>query len=198
MDRISEAAARLTERLEQGDYPQSGKLGTYKSFKQELKLPEKAIKEVLSLLLKQNSIVVTSEGVFINPKPQGKVCFICKEFKIFDFFGTNKGKRSGGYQAYCKDCTRLNSQLRWHSMTLDEYNRRLEEQNNKCASCHDEMTTPEIDHDHNCCPNGRSCGKCTRGLLCTNCNRLLGWSRDNPVKLQACASYLIAYQGGDA
>lgn len=31
-----------------------------------------------------------------------------------------------------------------------------------------------IDHDHSCCPGGRSCGKCIRGLLCDFHNMLAG------------------------
>jgi hypothetical protein len=31
-----------------------------------------------------------------------------------------------------------------------------------------------IDHDHNCCHGGASCGKCIRGILCSACNLSLG------------------------
>ena len=35
-------------------------------------------------------------------------------------------------------------------------------------------TSFHIDHDHKCCPGRKTCGKCTRGLVCFACNRMLG------------------------
>jgi len=32
-----------------------------------------------------------------------------------------------------------------------------------------------VDHNHACCPEKRSCGKCRRGLLCLRCNIGLGY-----------------------
>ena len=30
-----------------------------------------------------------------------------------------------------------------------------------------------VDHDHKCCPGKKSCGKCVRGILCINHNRIV-------------------------
>lgn len=48
-----------------------------------------------------------------------------------------------------------------------------------------------VDHDHSCCPTKRkSCGKCVRGLLCSNCNTGLGYFNDNKDRLQSAIKYL--------
>lgn len=48
-----------------------------------------------------------------------------------------------------------------------------------------------IDHDHSCCPeNGKSCGKCIRGVLCHGCNAGLGLFQDDPDILRRAISYL--------
>lgn len=47
-----------------------------------------------------------------------------------------------------------------------------------------------VDHDHSCCPGKTSCGKCVRGLLCGNCNTILGRMRDDASALLRAAKYL--------
>lgn len=48
-----------------------------------------------------------------------------------------------------------------------------------------------IDHDHSCCPEpAQSCGKCVRGLLCSQCNWAIGQAGDSPERLRAMADYL--------
>ena len=63
-------------------------------------------------------------------------------------------------------------------ITLEQYDETLAAQGGHCALC---PATPDkhvnklhVDHDHNCCPGSRSCGKCVRGVLCVNCNSTLG------------------------
>ena len=65
-----------------------------------------------------------------------------------------------------------------YKMTLDDYDRMLEQQGGVCAVC--SSPQPEgrgrfhVDHDHLCCPTDKTCGKCIRGLLCSPCNVRLG------------------------
>ena len=67
----------------------------------------------------------------------------------------------------------------------------LKSQGNFCAICKQEFTTtPEIDHDHTCCPQKEMCRKCVRGLLCDVCNRGLGCFRDRVDLLESALAYL--------
>lgn len=48
-----------------------------------------------------------------------------------------------------------------------------------------------LDHDHSCCPsNFTGCENCTRGVLCRQCNALLGMSKDNTTILTGAIDYL--------
>ena len=51
-----------------------------------------------------------------------------------------------------------------------------------------------IDHDHACCPDQKSCGRCIRGFLCNSCNVALGFAYNNPDTLNALATYLERYR----
>lgn len=81
-----------------------------------------------------------------------------------------------------------------YGMTLPEFNALLESQGGVCAICRKEP--PErrgknkwhIDHDHGCCSQRPTCGRCTRGVLCSNCNQGLG--RLGESNLRAAIAYL--------
>jgi hypothetical protein len=51
-----------------------------------------------------------------------------------------------------------------------------------------------LDHDHNCCPGPKSCGKCVRGFLCSNHNKGLGHFNDDPEMLRNAARYLERFK----
>jgi hypothetical protein len=70
--------------------------------------------------------------------------------------------------------------LKYHyKMTVEEYEKKLAEQGGHCALCSktqgDEKRRMAVDHDHSCCEGHKACGKCNRGILCSNCNRKLGF-----------------------
>lgn len=62
-----------------------------------------------------------------------------------------------------------------YNESLEEFNKKMEEQDFKCPLCGRLFSQfqPYQDHDHKCCPRRlkRFCGKCNRGLLCFICNK---------------------------
>lgn len=81
-----------------------------------------------------------------------------------------------------------------HNLSLEKYNEILASQGYSCAICkvnHLEVKRSlYIDHDHSCCPGKTSCGACIRGLLCTQCNFMIGLSRDSIDNLKHAIMYL--------
>ena len=66
-----------------------------------------------------------------------------------------------------------------YSLTEDDFERILVEQDYACAMCFEPFSDDEIiyiDHNHNCCPDEKSsCGRCVRGLLNLRCNVAVGY-----------------------
>ncbi len=81
-----------------------------------------------------------------------------------------------------------------YSLTAEQFAQLVESQGCACAVCG--ATEPggagawHVDHDHACCAEGRSCGKCVRGLLCSRCNSGLGLFDDDSERLAAALAYL--------
>lgn len=72
-----------------------------------------------------------------------------------------------------------------YGLTIEDYERLLSEQNGVCAICKRVCKTGRrlaVDHCHE---TGR-----VRGLLCANCNHVLGKLNDDVELLQAAVSYL--------
>jgi hypothetical protein len=82
-------------------------------------------------------------------------------------------------QAKDPDYLRRKALKELYHTTVEWYELKLEEQDNHCALCSAVQQSTHgkrlsVDHNHNCCPAKRACGKCNRGLLCFNCNKRLG------------------------
>lgn len=85
--------------------------------------------------------------------------------------------------------------LRRWGLTVEAYDELLASQGGGCAICGSTDSGQEgrrfhVDHDHTCCPKGKSCGACVRGLLCHHCNTALGGFRDDPALLAKAIDYL--------
>jgi hypothetical protein len=78
---------------------------------------------------------------------------------------------------------RANLSRNYH-ITVERYEDLLAAQNGVCAIA--------------CCPEkAKSCGKCVRALLCTNCNCALGYAGDSPDLLIAMAAYLVRHEASE-
>lgn len=87
---------------------------------------------------------------------------------------------------------------REYNMTPDEVNALIQRQNGLCALCFEPLDLTKtsgpksvnIDHDHACCDDKRTCGKCVRGVLHSSCNAGLGMFKDNTSTLQKAIAYI--------
>lgn len=84
-----------------------------------------------------------------------------------------------------------------HGRWVDEDKAAMwDSQDGRCYLCGDPMEADsvDIDHDHSCCPKGRSCRTCRRGLAHHRCNVIIGWALDDPARLRRIADNLAAAQ----
>ena len=85
--------------------------------------------------------------------------------------------------------------LRMYGLSQPEFDELLTLQRGRCGICAtDEPGTKGwfVDHDHGCCSGVGSCGNCVRGILCQDCNFLLGNAKDSVDVLDRARKYLVA------
>jgi hypothetical protein len=115
-------------------------------------------------------------------------CRRCDQYLNSDMFGKTK--------TYCKECTSTIGHignLKRFGLNVISYSNLEKSQNGVCAICKLPETNKRrlsVDHDHSCCDGSFSCGKCIRGLLCSNCNTFLGNAKDSIKILQSAIEYL--------
>lgn len=98
---------------------------------------------------------------------------------------TNLPSRSEDELKTSKNYNHRDRNLRRRGWTAQEYDAAVETQQGRCAICGSEETL-HADHDH---VTGNK-----RELLCPNCNKGLGFFKDNPELLQLAAFYLQIHQ----
>jgi hypothetical protein len=115
-------------------------------------------------------------------------CRWCKKYLDKSSFGK--------YKTYCKKCSNKvghTNNLKRFGLTPEQYIDLANAQNNVCKICGKEEKQNRrlsVDHDHSCCSDQTSCGKCIRGLLCSHCNKVLGLVNDNIETLKKMIEYL--------
>jgi hypothetical protein len=104
------------------------------------------------------------------------------------YYEANKEKQKADAKAYYH-LNREAQQARRYGLTLVHFRAMMAAQGNRCKCCGTlfgmlRSTRPNIDHCH-------ATGQ-VRGILCLQCNLLLGHAEDKPAILETCAQYLKA------
>lgn len=109
-----------------------------------------------------------------HPAYNSKICKKCRKNKRKKFELTDRIKLK--YQQY-------NFKFKY-GITIDQYKIMLKMQNYVCAICEkpEKLKNLSVDHCHN--------SKKIRGLLCSKCNRALGYFCDSISILEKAADYL--------
>lgn len=130
-----------------------------------------------------------------------KECQLCREWKPESEYRPHR-TTPDGLRARCQECyrstydpaaSRARMLMRNYRLTPEQYDALAAAQGNACATCGTKDSGGKswhIDHDHACCPGKKSCGSCLRGLLCSDCNQVLGKVRDDASTLARMIEYL--------
>ena len=137
-----------------------------------------------------------------------KTCSKCAETKPLTGFA-QRARAGDGRSSWCLACLAAYGRQRYaekkdqiaerwretrYGVTPARWEQLLSEQGHACAICRTDTPGGQgawhIDHDHACCPAGKACVTCVRGLLCHNCNTGLGRFADDPTRLRAAIDYL--------
>lgn len=147
----------------------------------------------------------SKSGVWANPRHgtttgyanYGCRCDACRaaNARRHHAYVAKNGERVRAYQRELhksRPDLRRKNDLRRYGLTEQHYGELLERQDGRCAVCRVKPTgSPlQVDHDHNCCAEQRSCGRCVRGLLCAACNSAIAFLADDPKRLERAMNYL--------
>lgn len=125
-----------------------------------------------------------------------KVCPRCQCDLPLDEYDKRKYRGQEKPKSLCRSCSVLYTR-EWrlkmvYGLTLDRFYEVLAAQHGGCAICAFPLEFGKggkcvvVDHDHE--------SGIVRGLLCSNCNRMIGMSGDSPTVLKAAAEYLQEYR----
>ena len=119
-----------------------------------------------------------------------KFCIKCELWISESNFVDDPGT-SDGLGSYCKPCRSAQARAWKYGLTPDQVASMIHDQSSSCKTCDSPLSDGYcVDHDHACCPGNRSCGECVRGLLCQECNMLIGKLELDPERLKKMLSYI--------
>lgn len=94
-----------------------------------------------------------------------------------------------------RDFSHYSQTLTNYGLSREVFEAELTGQNARCRICQIQFSGggkqgPHIDHDHECCPKIPTCGTCNRGIICGNCNGVLGMMADDVRTMESAVTYL--------
>ena len=132
-----------------------------------------------------------------------KRCTVCGETKdISEFASAGKGKK----RAQCKPClarkkreyykknpdkARRRNLMTYYGISVEERDQMAVDRDYRCDMCKCQFPDDELCVDHCHEPNNVS------GLLCNNCNLLLGHAKDQVTTLQNGIQYLLFHRNNE-
>jgi hypothetical protein len=122
----------------------------------------------------------------------GRICLTCDTWKPWAAFAADR-RRIRGKTSNCMECSRWRTVKATSGLSKEQWTWLLKEQGGTCALC---FTAPtwkrrlSVDHDHRCCGEDRACLNCVRGLLCINCNLMLGYAEKSEANRLRFLDYL--------
>ena len=120
-------------------------------------------------------------------------CSSCKRYLSLTHFAKAGKNIPDRLQIYCRECTKLKRLHQIYGLSADSLRYLMHAQKMECKICSipfSEENQFVVDHDHDCCPTKKTCGKCVRGILCISCNVRLGIMEDKTWVEQA-SKYLM-------
>lgn len=137
------------------------------------------------------TVVLTQRRERANVTADGRACLTCGEWKPWSEFASDK-RRANNKASNCMECGRWRSVKAQLGITRAEWLWLAQQQGNVCYLCGEVKDDRKlcVDHDHACCPDGRACKQCIRGLLCDTCNRLIGLAETRQLVADRFADYL--------
>lgn len=122
-----------------------------------------------------------------------KVCLGCSNAKEGkEFSRISRGKKTT--QPFCKECRSYKEFVRGlkrnYGITPKKYQELLISQDNRCACCgaHESEFKRRLHVDHN-----HATGQ-VRALLCTRCNPLVGFAKEDVTRLEMATTYLNKFK----
>ena len=108
-----------------------------------------------------------------------------------EYYAANREKFREYARSYRVGGNEAAAQLRYRhgSDVAEAFAAMWSEQDGCCYLCGRPLIREktDIDHDHTCCPDRKSCAYCRRGLTCPRCNKLIAFADDDPALLRRIA-----------